>query len=175
MVPCSPKVIIMNSFTEFQSLYKQALQEERPDKFAFLADLAVHASFNSTYGRSLPIMQNERLGKIMSFYMMSNSILFHQINDILKRFVPAGIPKHYEEYGLWYLYRPFDEIITDPRRILSMSDLEYGFVLWLSACLVSFLCFLCELLTFGLEKLKSLIMLIAVNKFLRVLRTRLVH
>jgi hypothetical protein len=130
----------------------------------------VHAVLNKTFGCSLPIMHNEKMERILSIYMSSNNMLMVQLNQLVSRLVSTGIVKHHVDYGYWYMYRPVEDIIEDPRRILSLRDLEYGFVLWLFACLVSFVCFICELLWIGLKKLHSLFQ---VSQFLRVLRSRM--
>jgi hypothetical protein len=114
-------------------------------------------------------MQNERFDKITSFYMNSNNMLQLQLDDLLSRLIPAGIPIQIERYSDWFMSRPVDVEIVDPRRILSLFDLEYGFSLWLVACFVSFLCFVWELLV---PKLKILIVLV---ELLRVLKSRLNH
>jgi hypothetical protein len=140
-------------------------------KFAFFLSTIEHAILNATLKQSLPIMQNENLVRPVGFVMPRNSMLFSQLNLVVSQLVPAGITQYLEKFGLWYLYRPYDNEVVDPRRILSMSDLEYGFVLWLPACFLAFVSFICELMSLKVKrKFRVLIRLI---NFLRVLRARL--
>jgi hypothetical protein len=115
-------------------------------------------------------MKNERIEKSMRITTPSNFMLILQLNHLLGLLDTTGIVKHHHTFGEWYLWRPTDDEIVDSRRILSLSDLGYGFILFLSACLVSFVCFVCELLVFGLKKLEDLL---GVIQFLRVLRSRM--
>jgi hypothetical protein len=167
---CSPNVEATDSMQVFMQVYQQALNGESKKKLAFFVHSLLHAVLNKTVGRSLPRMQNERMGLILIIYSSSNNMLMVQLNQLLSRLVSTGIVKHHVDYGYWYLYRPVEEIIEDPRRILSLTDLQYGFVLWLVACLVSFVCFICELLWFGLKKLP---ILFEVIEFLIMLRSRM--
>jgi hypothetical protein len=141
-ISCRPNEIIK---TQFFPLYKKALDGELHEKFAFFMNSKIHALYNKTNRNSLPKMQNEGIEKMSSLYMTSNNMLVLQLNDILSRLIPAGIVQIMYSYSDWFLNRPVDDEIVDPRRILSLSDLEYGFSLWLFTCFVAILCFVCEL------------------------------
>jgi hypothetical protein len=149
--------------------YEQALSGELQEKVAFFVSSIVHASFNNSFKSSLPKMQSERIKKLTSLQMDSNNMLHLQLNDLLSQLIPAGITNYLESYSGWFLNRPVDDEIVDPRRILSLSDLEYGFTLWLVACFVAILCFVGELLIF---LVKNFIILV---EFSRVLKSRLNH
>jgi hypothetical protein len=167
---CSPNVEIADSMNIFVGVYRLVIIEELKLKVAFFTPSPLHTVLNKTFGRSLPKMQNERIGRILSIYMSSNNMLMLQLNQLVSRLVSTGIVKHHVDYGYWYFSRPADVNIEDPRRILSLTDLQYGFVLWLVACLVSCVCFICELLWIGLKKLP---MLFEVIEFLIMLRSRM--
>jgi hypothetical protein len=130
----------------------------------------MHANLNRTNNRSLPIMQNEKIRKSISFALMSNHMMLLPLNHLMSGLITSGIAQRLFDYDIWYQYRPVEYEIEDPRRILSLTDLEYGFVLWLVACLVSFVCFVCELSLKVKSELKNLIAMI---DFLRVLRARM--
>jgi hypothetical protein len=151
-------------------LYELALNGKSHTKYAFLVFSFVHAVFNSTYKRSLPILQNEKLVKVTSFFTIRNNMLLTQLNDVISRLIPAGITKYLSDFGLWFILRPLDDEVLDPRRILSMTDLEFGFVLWLVACFICFLCFICEISPRFQNKFRMLIGLI---NFVTVIRARM--
>jgi hypothetical protein len=163
----SPDVYITGAF---EWLYERALNGSS-DKLAFIINRDNHAILNVTFKQSLPIMQSENLLQPVGFFMPRNSMLFSQLNLAVSQLVPAGITQHLDKFGLWYLHRPYDNEVIDPRRILSMSDLEYGFVLWIPACFLAFVCFICELMSLKV-KLKFRVLIRLIN-FLRVLRARL--
>jgi hypothetical protein len=126
----------------------------------------MHLRLNLTLKSSLTTMKNERVTKVMVLGMGRNHFMLGHLNRVISRFILAGITKHLSDYGMWFLLRQFDDELVDPRRILSLSDLEFGFVLWLVACFLSLLCFVSEV-TF--VKLKNLMLL---TEFLRVLKAK---
>jgi hypothetical protein len=168
-----PTLVIIESRLRLKEIYKNALDRKSRRKYAFIMDGLTHAWLNRTLKRSLPIMQNERFTKLMSFQLPRNNMLMLELNDIFNRFSSMGIRKHLDDYGIWFIFRNYYAEIEDTRRILSMTDLEFGFVLWLIACAVCLVCFLCELLPFKIKR--KLEVLIALVDFLRVLRARMVH
>jgi hypothetical protein len=155
----------------YDSIYEQALNGSLHEKLAFITNRKMHARLNATFKQSLPIMQNENHIAQVGLLMPRNSMLFSQLNYVVSQLVPAGITQHLDDYGLWYLFRPYDNEVVDPRRILSLSDLEFGFVLWFPACLVSFVCFICELVSFKMRR--KFKFLFGVFGFFQVLRIRL--
>jgi hypothetical protein len=146
-------------------------KERVKEKFAFFIGSGYHTKLNETLEDSLPRMKNERLEVKYAFSMPKNNMLIHHIDDILNRFIETGIDKYNMNYGFWLDYKPFVDEIVDSRRILALSDLEYGFVLWLGCCFASFLVFIYEINSLRLRrKLKIVIGLVDV---LRLLRARM--
>jgi hypothetical protein len=132
----------------------------------------MHSQFNATFHRSLAIMKNARLTKVFAFRFVKNHFLIKTLNHVISQLTPAGIPNYLADYGQWYLFRRLDEdVIEDSRRIFSLGDLEYGFVLFLGAATVSILVFIGELLSVQVKR--KLEMMIGLVDFLRVLRARM--
>jgi hypothetical protein len=157
----------------FNEIYTHALAGNFTEKCAFLVHSVQHAQYNNSYGGSLAIMDNERLSKMAAYTMSRNSMMLEQLNQIVGRFIPSGIIKHLCDFGLWFFVKPLIEDVVDSRRILSLSDLEFGFVIWLAACLMSFCVFVCEVLS---EKLKTGVRtLMGLVQFVRLLRARMVR
>ncbi|KAG5670623.1 hypothetical protein PVAND_000871 [Polypedilum vanderplanki] len=169
--PSPNKKLLMEN--EFFGLYKQALNEEVNMKLAFVVDTWIHSQLNATLKNSLPIMKNERGVTYSAFTMFKNHMLLEHLNYFLNQLIPSGIPKFLSDYNIWYLYRPYDQEIKDSRKILSLYDLEFGYVLWLFACFVSFVAFLCELCVFYGSKL--IIIIVGIFEFLKLLKMRLVN
>jgi hypothetical protein len=156
---------------EFEEMIKKATEEIVQKKYAFFIGSGYHNHLNVTLGKSLPRMKNERFELQHAFIMPKNNMLESHIDDILKRFIETGIEKYNMDYGSWLETKPFVEEIIDKRKILALSDLEYGFVLWLGCCFASFLVFIYEINSLRLRrKLKIVIGLV---DFLRLLRARL--
>jgi hypothetical protein len=160
---------------DYQFIYVYTLQDRHDRKFAFMIQNLLHSQLNTTYRKSLETMKGERLTKDWSFVMSKNHFLLGHFNQVINRFNPAGIPKHLADYGAWYMTGKLEEEIVDSRRVLSLKDLDFGFVLFLGAAGVSVLVFFGELLwqQVWLKLSRKLKVLIEVFEFLRALRERM--
>jgi hypothetical protein len=166
----SPNLLIASS-TTFLKLYQQALDGESDQKLAFLVTTKMHAHYNSTLMNSLNTMKGEKFSEDEQFGLFRNNFLIPTLNHIMNRLIPSGIPKHLADYGMWFIYRQFDVEDEDTRRVLSLDDLEFGFVLWLAACSVSLLVFFGEVL---LQKSKKYLIKIAGGvEFVQALMARM--
>jgi hypothetical protein len=122
-------------------------------------------------------MKNARLTKAFAFRFVNNHFLMKTLNHVISRLNPTGIPNYLADYGEWYLFRRLVEGVVDSRRILSLNDLEYGFVLFLGAAALSIVVFFGELLSVQvwLKLKRKLRILIGIADFLRVLRARMAN
>lgn len=114
-------------------------------KYAFLVENGHHIVLNSAFKKSLEIMNNERLIKPLSIMMYRNNFFVNNVNRIVSEMISSGILQQLHTYSMWYLHRPVDDEIVDPRKVLSLSDLEFWFVIWLPWCFVAILVFVFEL------------------------------
>ncbi|KAG5668216.1 hypothetical protein PVAND_016164 [Polypedilum vanderplanki] len=171
-----PNVKVVN-FAEFLKLYKKALKGKQKEKYAFLASEFDHAFLNATFKDSLTIMHNEKAPQMYAYHATTNNILFVDFNEILKQLIPTGIAKHASDYGLWFLHRPISLDFIDPKRVLSMTDLEFGFVLWIFSLLLPITCFLCEILSVKIKKsieiLKKFVQIRIIVTVMRLMTQRL--
>jgi hypothetical protein len=161
--------------TFYQKLYNKSLRGTNEQLFAFMIQNLVHSQLNATFGSSLTIMKGEKLRKEKAFRMIKNHFMLGHLNHVISRFNSAGISKYLADFGAWYLSRNLADEVKDTRRILSLTDLEFGFVLFLAAAGVSLLVFFGELLwqQVWLKLRRKLKVLIGVFEFLRVLRARM--
>jgi hypothetical protein len=89
----------------------------------------------------------------------------------MKRIVPAGIPQHFwkQEQEMKHKIKFENE---DNKKVLSLEDLEYGFVMWIVACAISTAVFLDEFLR---PKLKKFVRAsVGLFYFMKLLRVRLI-
>ncbi|KAG5676498.1 hypothetical protein PVAND_006329 [Polypedilum vanderplanki] len=157
------------NFIENFKLYYKAVFRRFNQKLAFLISPMVHAQFNRTFKRSLIIMKNEKSTRKFSYSISQNNFLYENFDNFLTNLIPSGIPKYLVDYARWAMFKSLENVKNDHRRILSMFDLEFGFVIWLFACLISFLVFSYEVLNIKFRKwLKEFIALIEILLFLRV-------
>ncbi|KAG5666110.1 hypothetical protein PVAND_017729 [Polypedilum vanderplanki] len=163
--------ILIANVTHFSKLYEEALEEKTSTKYAFLVSEEAHNVLNATLQKSLPMMQNDRFYKMMEIIVPKSSILFQHLDDLIIWLIPSGILEFLENVRRWYQYRPLEEDIKDPRRILSISDLEFGFVIFLVSLFLAIVVFICELRVYFLKKHFEIF--IGIVAFLRVVREKL--
>ncbi|KAG5672996.1 hypothetical protein PVAND_003077 [Polypedilum vanderplanki] len=166
----SPKILKL-IIEDFNNLYIDSVRGHIKEKFAFFLNNDIHSMYNTRVEDSLALMKNEKITKPTAYKALSNNIFLLHLNYFLDQLIPTGIVNHLLDYGMWYLNRPRDPEIIDPRKILSMNDLEFGFVIWLMACFLSFLAFLYEIISLNFKR--KFKMLIGLIDFLRVLRVRM--
>jgi hypothetical protein len=171
---CSITFILSSNF-HFSNHYQGTLAGNDKEKFAFLVHELIHSQLNATFKKSLAIMKGSKLKIEVVIPVSRNHFIFDPLNHVISRFTPAGIPKYLADYGRWFYFRPLPEENTDTRRILSLIDLEFGFVLFLAAAGFSLLVFFGELLwqQIWLKMARKLKVLIGLVDFLRVLNERM--
>jgi hypothetical protein len=71
-------------------------------------------------------MKGERLSKMMFLRVGKWNPLVKVLDQVLNRLLPSGIPQHLSDLAHSDVFNHYDEEEEDSRRILSLSDLEYG-------------------------------------------------
>ncbi|KAG5676547.1 hypothetical protein PVAND_006372 [Polypedilum vanderplanki] len=140
----SPQIFNVE-WNNFQRIYEDAVNEVSNEKLAFFVSEGIHVKLNFTVKNSLPVLTNEKTSKHKFILFKKNFVLEKNLNFLIDRFLEVGITNHFIDYGTWYLHRPFEIKVEDSKRILSIKDLEYGFVIWIFACFVSIMVFLWEI------------------------------
>jgi hypothetical protein len=158
---------------EFVELYTQALRGNSSGKYAFFASHEVHTSLSSDNKNSLPVIKKDTFSMMSTLKMSNNDMMFKHLDFVMQQFVSAGIDKFLIDHAMWDLARPYDLEIEDSRRILAMSDLEFGFVIWLAACFVAFLIFVGEKLSMWIKLGRKFKRIVGLVEFLRVLKARM--
>jgi hypothetical protein len=120
-------------------------------------EMKVHKIFNNCWG----IRFDQNLKKwSLGFLFLKNDIYHELVDHILQRILTAGIIQHSIEYHGYFLFPEEKEIDSKDPKVLALSDLSFGFNIWLIACGVSISVLFCELVY---PKLKSLFYLMKTN------------
>jgi hypothetical protein len=129
---------------------------------------------NNLFKTSLNVMPHDRKHVPVTLIVPRNSIFMSQLKNLMDHLIPAGIPEFIEKFEKWRLFRPVDVETEDPRKVLTLEMLDFGFYIWLGACCVSCVVFVCELLWWMVtRRLRKLLQgLIGLFNFLRVLKAR---
>ncbi|KAG5669958.1 hypothetical protein PVAND_000247 [Polypedilum vanderplanki] len=147
-----PNILPVGTDTEFDLLYEKALEGKTKEKYAFLVSNDIYVAFYKFFGRTLPTMENEKVVKMLGISSDSNNMLVFYINKIISRLITAGIAKYLDDYSWWYENRFIEEEPKDSRKILSMYDLEFGFVIFLAVLFVAILVFIFEVVPVFVRK-----------------------
>lgn len=140
------------NYNYFNEEYRKVLEGESNRKVAFYVSESVHASLNSTFRNSLEILKNEKLKFLRMFSFNRNNMMIEHLSDILGKFHPMGITKYHIEYEKWLKTRPPSVDIEDSRKVLSMTDLEFYFVIWVPCLFVAFVVFIFEIRSLWMKR-----------------------
>ncbi|KAG5669431.1 hypothetical protein PVAND_017318 [Polypedilum vanderplanki] len=156
---------------ECLKLYKEALEGHTKSKYAFLVDNLLHTNLNNSLKKSLPVLKNPQLTKTYSFSFTNNQMLSHEILNITSYFIESGVAKYLSEFGKFKAAKTYQAEVIDTRKVFSLADLEFGFILWLASLLLPITCFILELLIAGFMKLKKKLrefLLLALTKIIEL-------
>jgi hypothetical protein len=91
-----------------------------------------HKELNSTFGNSLAKLKEEKMAKMYFVLIHKRNVFSMHIDRVMSWLIPSGIPDYLFKYGSSDIYRRLDLEEPDSRRVLSLSDIEFGFVIWLA-------------------------------------------
>jgi hypothetical protein len=154
----------------FSTLYEDALRGH-VSKHAFFISNLDHKLLNSTFMNSLATMKNEKLTKSIFLKLGKRNPFLNHLNHVMDRSIPFGIPQHLCDAGYSDIYRQYDAEVDDNRRILSLTDVEFGFVIWLATFPLSIIAFICEIKSIKVKRLAR--KYAGLIEFLLLLRARM--
>ena len=120
--------------------------------YAFVFNTETHLSLNRIYGNSLIIMPKVLAPHYLNVNVLLSNIIAYVFEVAINRLIPSGILQHSEEYATWLHFIRHKEEAEDTRRIFSLGDLEYGFVLYICACAISLIVFFFEKISLTLRR-----------------------
>lgn len=136
------------SRSEIDEIYCKQLHNQSAKLGLTLLDLELdyYNNFCKMTKHPLKLKNVKMFSTMMSLGCLRNSIFSDLLGKIGDRVVESGIPKFLDDFGTLLTTGVTEQDDIDNRRVLSLRDLEYGFVLWLVACAISILAFCVELL-----------------------------
>jgi hypothetical protein len=103
-------------------------------------------------GRKLIILQKKFLSHPVGVAMDFNQPIFEAIKYVVNCLHTGGLIQH-------AMKNDFDDKYSVPEpeiqglKVLCYDDLNYGFIIWLAACGISTIVFMCEIIIFSMRKL----------------------
>lgn len=80
----------------------------------------------------------------IGFAVHKNNFIFKLLQNVTQQLIPAGIPQYLAKFFEWSIFKSHTEIIVKSPSVLTLSDLKFGFILWMYSCGVTILVFAYE-------------------------------
>lgn len=155
---------------EFREKFLENYQNARP-KMAFYADDFNMNVLNAACKCINLVLDEELYGDQCLLSLVDKYHLSHLIAKNVERLVSFGILQHRFDYHKWLLLERWEQDIDGDPQVLTVDSLEFGFVIWLSACGICCLQFSVELISLTMRRyLRTLIGLVL---FLQLVYVRL--
>jgi hypothetical protein len=149
--------------------YFESQMKDYSMKLAYFTDIeAVYSRYysNETFIKLKEVLLTTQNGIIFP----RNYFMFHLADKVIGPLIPSGILQHSHDYHFFYTEMKDKPEELGPQ-VFRVTDLSFGFVLWLLACGVCSIVFIVEWL---IPRVKRLIRTaIGLVLFLRLLRQRL--
>lgn len=90
-------------------------------------------------------LQEEFLTIQIGLALPNNHFMYELLEESIRLLMPSGVLRHDRDfYKSSVCYKTINEIFIKRPKILSINDLEFGFVIWLVACGFSITAFVIE-------------------------------
>ncbi|KAG5683275.1 hypothetical protein PVAND_012565 [Polypedilum vanderplanki] len=142
-------------------------------KMTFVVDLKLQSELNELCDCKNLLLAQVYHTDLVSITLPKFHYLFDLTNEVMQRLRDAGIIQHSVDFHKWILHRQIFEDPEQEPQVLTFENLSFGFVLWLGACLISFIRFCYEMIRLKLRRYMRTI--IGLIYFLRLLLMRERH
>ena len=149
-ISCRPKIITFKRNDDFFRICLKRRQDFA-SKIAFFMPQDAIATLITDCKCQPKILKQTLLTYQNGISMLRNHFLFEATEEVVQRLIPMGIIQHSFELHTWISLRPVIEVEGSEPNVLTMDDLEFGFVIYLATCGLSILGFLYEFIKFGLK------------------------
>ena len=137
-------------------------------KLAFFVSPQFFTTANSICKGSLIQVKNFHMNTLSGFLTFRRFLFLEPLlGEVMERIVTAGIPQYFDKFYTDSFLRKYEEINENSPKVLTLDDLFFGFSLWLSACGISIVGFLLEILIHSVDqKLRLCIGLVLILDFI---------
>jgi len=146
------RIQIFRDCSDLSRLYCTFLADDK-EKTAFFMEEIQFAAMNSICRGSAFKLKGFWMNPVLTTLATPrNSFIYDVLNEVLEKLVPAGIPQHLDMFHTEMLFKAYKPFVDKSPKVLKITDLSFGFVLWLCACGFSASSFLCEMLILKFRK-----------------------
>lgn len=139
----SPELIIIpNGFWGFTSIWGRL--GVASEKIAFISTQKANDVQRSYFKNSPRMMTTKFYTCLFGVGVMKNNFIYKVTDEAMSKLVKYGIPQYFLKYIREVVLRELPQDEKTPRKF-SLDDLEFGFIIYLSCCAISFAAFLIEI------------------------------
>ncbi|KAG5672148.1 hypothetical protein PVAND_002301 [Polypedilum vanderplanki] len=123
-----------------------AFHRDAKKKAMMMTDLSIPL-FSKVCSNDPIVLKDSFITLSVAMIVCQNHFLFHVIDDVVEKTIPAGILQHWYDFAKWEkIVRLLKANNREGRRSLSLSEWNFGFVLWSIFCGISTIVFILEML-----------------------------
>lgn len=155
--------------SDFERIYLDQYRNSSA-KIAFYADEHNLNELNSLCQCSNLVLNEVLFQYQVGMGLIKNHYLFDKIDDTIQQITPFGILQYLADHHKWAVYKE-NNVQVDDLAPFTIDSLSFGFILWLAACVNSFVGFIVEMIHIRIEN--TVRTLVGLFLFLKLLNCRL--
>lgn len=133
----------------------------------------LYLRFYKTFSPSSHVLEEDLYSHVTGIWTTPNNHLYELASDVSQNLISGGIMQHFIDLSFYVFCKRISaiQIMEDSSLVIVLDDLSYGFILWIIACLISYVGFMFELTTFYLkiQPIEFLKNMIGLNGLLNIL------
>lgn len=126
-------------------LYKNFIKDDTRKLAFFMPDIVERQLYEAFNIKGIILNQRYFVTNV-GLATSNNHFIFHLADDVMQNLISAGIAQYLEKFYTDLDYPRYQEENGKEPVVLSIDDLNFGFVIWLVASGVSVMAFICEIL-----------------------------
>ncbi|CAG9809591.1 unnamed protein product [Chironomus riparius] len=139
-----PRIIQFKTDFEIMIFYCQQIQNSSAKLAFFLPHTELDELYSKCKVRGRKLRQN-LYSNYLALGVLRNNFIYHLMQDVIDQLIPSGIPQYLIKFYDWIHSRDKRFIFVKIPKVLTLKDLEFGFLCWAAACSTSTAIFLIEI------------------------------
>lgn len=127
------------------SLYCNQIQNSSAKLAFFLPHSEVDEFYNKCKVRSIKLREN-LYSNYLGLAVLENNFIYHLMQDVIEQLIPSGIPQYLLKFYDWVHSRDKRYIFVKIPKVLTLKDLEFGFLCWAAACCATAMMLMLEII-----------------------------
>lgn len=142
----------MSSYNELGIIYERIKHNQSLKAAIYVTEETLNI-LTTQKEYSWPKLKEEIYSQPVGIGFKLNNFFYFVTDEIIQKLLPTGILEQSYKFHFEYLYKDKDPIVFMPQ-VLTFDDLSQGFFIWLSACGISVIAFIIEIILNAFNKLR---------------------